>query len=1039
MTKFYVKNDADSLSLELFTHPTCEYRGTPFWAWNTKLNEEQLKRQIDVLHEMGFGGFHMHARTGLGTAYLSEEFMQMVKACVNKAKNDHMRAYLYDEDRWPSGFGGGLVTKNPAYRAHNLLFTPKAYVEAELVTHNDSTSVAGRSENGSLIGVYDIVLNEDGSLKSGKKISPEAKTQGRKWYAYMESGSPTSWFNNQTYVDTLSPQAMQEFIRITYESYLAAVGADFGDVVPSIFTDEPQFTRKQTLNFANDQMDVTLPWTPDFAQTYQQAYGMDIMEHLPELIWNLPDKMPSKARYYYHDHICERFTEAFADQCGGWCRNHGIALTGHMMEEPTLQSQTAALGEAMRSYRSFDLPGIDMLCDGTEFTTAKQAQSAVHQYGYEGMLSELYGVTGWDFDFRGHKFQGDWQAALGVTIRVPHLSWVSMAGEAKRDYPASISYQSPWYKEYAYVEDHFARVNTAITRGRPIIKVGVIHPIESCWLYWGPKEENALERQTLDSNFDQVTKWLLFGLYDFNYISESLLPSQCEQAENPMQVGEMAYDVIIVPGCRTLRSTTVARLRDFSNAGGKVIFMGSAPEFVDAQVSDEAKALYSQCSAISFDKGALYKALEPYRTVSIRRNDGTMADNLLMQYRQDKDFRWLFVVQGIKPKMPDVLNSQPLRITIDGCFTPELYDTINGVVKPVSYCVTADKTVILITKHDYESFLFKLTPCEGSIAALMLEEPVKVSEFPILRQVDYRLSEDNALLLDMAEYALDDMPYAQKDELLRADNKLRELAGFELRGGQIAQPWVTEPFEDNNVRHTAKLRFSFDSEQAFAGCRLALESAEQAEIFVNGVRVTENPEGYYVDEAIETVKLPQLVKGRNTIEIIYPFVEKLQIEWCYLLGQFGVKVVGIDATLTALPEKLGFGDIVPQGLPFYTGNVTYRFDFNLEQTYNVKMLINFYRGAGMRVSCDGRDVGMLVYPPYRIELGRLESGKHTAEVTLYGHRFNGFGAVHNCESTLSWHGPYAWRTVGDAFSYEYQLKQVGIMKAPMIELYEAEE
>lgn len=123
-----------------------------------------------------------------------------------------------------------------------------------------------------------------------------------------------------------------------------------------------------------------------------------------------------------------------------------------MMEEPTLRSQTAALGEAMRSYRSFDLPGIDMLCAYFEYTTAKQAQSAVHQYGYEGMLSELYGVTGWDFDFRSHKLHGDWQAALGVTVRVHHLSWVSMAGEAKRDYPASINYQSPWFREYPLIE-----------------------------------------------------------------------------------------------------------------------------------------------------------------------------------------------------------------------------------------------------------------------------------------------------------------------------------------------------------------------------------------------------------------------------------------------------------------------------------------------------------------------------------------------------------------------------------------------------------
>ena len=121
------------------------------------------------------------------------------------------------------------------------------------------------------------------------------------------------------------------------------------------------------------------------------------------------------------------------------------------------------------------------------------------------MLSELYGVTDWDFDFRGHKLNGDWQAALGVTVRVPHLSWVSMAGEAKRDYPASINYQSPWYKKYSCVEDHFARVNTAMTRGVPIVKVGVIHPVESFWLHWGPNDKSGLFREELDKNFQELT------------------------------------------------------------------------------------------------------------------------------------------------------------------------------------------------------------------------------------------------------------------------------------------------------------------------------------------------------------------------------------------------------------------------------------------------------------------------------------------------------------------------------------------------------
>ena len=66
----YKKNQNKQLSKELFENPTSEYRGAPFWAWNCKLEREELLRQIDVLREMGFGGFHMHVRSGLDSEYL---------------------------------------------------------------------------------------------------------------------------------------------------------------------------------------------------------------------------------------------------------------------------------------------------------------------------------------------------------------------------------------------------------------------------------------------------------------------------------------------------------------------------------------------------------------------------------------------------------------------------------------------------------------------------------------------------------------------------------------------------------------------------------------------------------------------------------------------------------------------------------------------------------------------------------------------------------------------------------------------------------
>ena len=139
------------------------------------------------------------------------------------------------------------------------------------------------------------------------------------------------------------------------------------------------------------------------------------------------------------------------DQIAGWCRAHGILMTGHVLSEDTLYAQAASLGEAMRGYRSMDIPGVDVLCDDRAFLAVKQAASVAHQMGREGVASELYGVTLWNADFKTFKLQGDWQAALGVTARVPHLAWMSMEGEAKRDWPGSIFTQQPWWREYAAI------------------------------------------------------------------------------------------------------------------------------------------------------------------------------------------------------------------------------------------------------------------------------------------------------------------------------------------------------------------------------------------------------------------------------------------------------------------------------------------------------------------------------------------------------------------------------------------------------------
>lgn len=1038
--KLYKKNNQEKLSKELFQNPSSEYRGAPFWAWNCKMTRERVERGYAELQEMGMGGAHLHCRTGMDTPYLSEEFMELVEDSLQQAKQRDMLLWLYDEDRWPSGYGGGFVTGNHQYRCRFLVFSPENIEGKHFKAAYMSGARAVRSMERELLRCYGVRI-ENGWLKEYCSLEENQEPpQGYdKWYAYREVSGDNPWFNNEAYLDTLNQEAVGKFIQAVHEKYEKKVGEEFGKRIPAIFTDEPQFCHKGRLGYAKSRECVIIPYTDDLEESFRETYGESLLDKLPEVFWELGEDEVSETRYRYHDHVCERFVRAYAVQIGKWCETKNIALTGHMMEEPELMSQTAALGEAMRSYKAFEIPGIDMLCDRRELSTAKQAQSAVHQYGREGMLSELYGVTNWDFDFRGHKLQGDWQAALGVTVRVPHLNWVSMAGEAKRDYPAAIGYQSPWYREYRMIEDHFARVNTAITRGTPVERIGVIHPIESYWLYWGTEEKTSVIRKEMEENFHTIIDWLLYGLQDFDFISESLFAEQTDPAQiknGKLPVGVMEYDVILVANCITLRKTTVERLEKFREQGGKVIFTGKFPRYMDAKKDGRPIRLVEKCQKVSFCSSELMKSLEGFRMVDVQDEKGIRTDNLIYQMRQDGTNRWLFLAHVNPMKNRDVPRMEKNTITLSGNWKVTLYDTLNGKIEELSVTRSHDVTRIYMEMYEHDSILLYMEPTEEDINAL--EENIKTAGAHRKKEkvyfipeapMEYSLSEPNVCILDMAEYRFDDEDWQPREEILRIDNLFREKLGYPQRMEAFAQPWTDSmqyPYD-----HSLTLKFTVWSQAELKNLHLALEDAEDVEIMINGSTISGAVDGWYTDRDILTVPFNGLCKGSNEIQVRIPYNRKRNVEAMYLLGDFGVSVLGNRSILQKKPEKLLFGDITRQGFPFYGGNVTYNVPVTLPKG-KAEIQISKFRSPVLKVEWNGEDKGNIALSPYRIEIGDVDEGEHHLKITSFGNRINTFGAVHNCNEVERWFGPNAWRSEGAEWSYEYFIKETGILKAPEI-------
>jgi hypothetical protein len=270
--------------------------------------------------------------------------------------------------------------------------------------------------------------------------------------------------------------------------------------------------------------------------------------------------------------------------------------------------------------------------------------------------------------------------------------------------------------------------------------------------------------------------------------------------------------------------------------------------------------------------------------------------------------------------------------------------------------------------------------------------------------------------------------FGDLDEVLKIDNILRNKLNYPLKGDAIAQPWTEE--NDFQTSDVLVLEYELWSEIEIDSCKIALENEEITQVFLNGEKAQSNIDSYFVDKSIGVKSLPTIKKGKNELRLQLSYNKKSNLEWCYILGDFGVEVYGNKGVIVNKPRKIGFSDLVLQKHPFYGGNISYEVDINVDEG-EYELQISKFRAPLITIKLDGVEVGDIMFSPYKINLGRL-SGKHKLSIVVFGNRFNTFGALHSCDDNLTWHGPNAWRTRECEYSYEYQLKKSGILAAPLL-------
>ena len=545
-----------------------EFNPTIFWSWNNLIEADEAKRQIFLFAEQGIKGVFIHARDGLRTPYMGEEWFSCVDAVIEAAKESGVDVWLYDEDGWPSGHAGGRVAANG-----------KAFQMKKLCTATDLSGIP--AEN--IVAAY---------VKEGEKYRLTENFDEANFFVYYQIA-------NKDKADLMYEKSGEKFLECTHEVYKERYGSYFGNVIKGVFFDE------SGLGF--QWPEYPFYWSESIPEEYARTYGDDIKKDL----WRL-----------YTGEEINLFTERFVTvstalfrknfilKIQKWCEENNLRMTGHFCMEEALHTSARMTGSVMELYADYDISGIDFL--GRRKTSpvlTHQLTSVINQYGKTDALCEALGCIGWDASFNQLFWTWKQIGLYGINIPCIHLSAYSIEGNAKFDHPMFFSYQeSRWEKTNALLKamERFTNFNGT---GKSVNDILVISPVYS--LYPIPCRGEISRRIT--NGFRQLSEELDAGQFLYDYGDERLMAKDARVENGKLCVGKMQYSFVIVPQCLSLKRSTFELLKEFAVQGGKILFIEEFPLYIDWEKSDEIAEFartYYRCveeGVLTFAKRKLLK------------------------------------------------------------------------------------------------------------------------------------------------------------------------------------------------------------------------------------------------------------------------------------------------------------------------------------------------------------------------------------------------------------------------------------------------
>lgn len=391
-----LKKEKYMIDRELFKNPPRAYRPCPMThAWPA----EPVKL-MEAYLDYGYGG----AVTNVpfeGGFTANAENIQRLGTILAEMKERGLAYWIYDEEGYPSGQGGGQVLaghpelsakgfymhKRIAYKPTHVRYllddcserilwaakypveTPglhESYVRFDQMTPLPFTDTALECELGEREALYVFCLKD----------------------AHEGSQGTHNTHSFDKNINIMEPAAIRRFLDLCYEPIAAALPAAYREAV-GVFTDEPSLFVEYARDYETWPYALA-PWSASLFEAYHRTYGEPIEPLLPLLFEGGSEAYPVRVRFY--SLVGRLIAEAYSGQLAAWCAAHGGVFSGHYLHEEEIYHHVKYYGDFIRVLTATGRPGIDVLCCYPEiydYNTAKYPQMADRKKGHPGMMVEL--------------------------------------------------------------------------------------------------------------------------------------------------------------------------------------------------------------------------------------------------------------------------------------------------------------------------------------------------------------------------------------------------------------------------------------------------------------------------------------------------------------------------------------------------------------------------------------------------------------------------------------------------------------------------